>query len=666
MPLSDLVMKLLAKKPEGRPVSAKELVKEFQFVEKQIQSAKHGDANAPLVVNDVTAPKPTTKPAKEKENFETAVVAMPEPPAPKPRHEGKKRRRRSKKSIVPWLATGIGALVALAIVVGAYFLFWDTPSSGTVRVVINDADIKAAIDKEDFNIRGTDKHEISLRPGDHTLRVKRGDQELETEKFALGKGEVVTVKVELLPGKMQVTQGNKVIGTRNLPPDRLVDVTPPVRPSDKIGDGPIGPVAKSWGDAVDPDGDCQFMGKGSNVVIQVPGTVHDLQGGGKTNGPRLLQEVDSDFVAQVRVASVMRSEIGIKIPGLNGGAFRSGGLLVWQDSRNFIRLERVSWENGGKINSVCWLEPYQDGVSAVDAQSKKPIYGHIEVPDKITDLRLERRQNRFITSYSQDGGQTWQPNPNGPFALNLAPRLKVGVSVVNNTTKPLAVEFADWQLTHLSSSRPPDPVSARILPGWGEAIDPNKNCQISADGAKLTIEVPSGLHDLWHNQTNMARVVQNVEGDFLVEVTVRGVTPPTPGQYHAGTLFIQKDDRTLVHLQCGCGNNNGKPDHTCHLATEWDGKDFLPKGASKPAFFWFGGALPQGHGRLRLERRQGKIHPSYSEDDGKTWKKHPYGVFPMDLPDKVKVGVGAINNSGAPLRVEFDDLLIKPVGKGAK
>ena len=48
-------------------------------------------------------------------------------------------------------------------------------------------------------------------------KIKRGDLEFETDKFVLKKGETVALKVELLPGKIQVVQGDKVIGAKDLP-----------------------------------------------------------------------------------------------------------------------------------------------------------------------------------------------------------------------------------------------------------------------------------------------------------------------------------------------------------------------------------------------------------------------------------------------------------------
>jgi 3-keto-disaccharide hydrolase len=54
-------------------------------------------------------------------------------------------------------------------------------------------------------------------PGEHGLKIKRGDLEFETDRFILRKGETITLRVELLSGKIQVVQGDRVLGKKLLP-----------------------------------------------------------------------------------------------------------------------------------------------------------------------------------------------------------------------------------------------------------------------------------------------------------------------------------------------------------------------------------------------------------------------------------------------------------------
>src|SRR4051812_586702 len=62
---------------------------------------------------------------------------------------------------------------------------------------------------------------------------------------------------------------------------------------------------RGWGTAIDPDGDCKFSVEKGRVAIAIPGTVHALSAErGQVNAPRVLREVEGDFIAQVKVSGV--------------------------------------------------------------------------------------------------------------------------------------------------------------------------------------------------------------------------------------------------------------------------------------------------------------------------------------------------------------------------
>ncbi len=53
--------------------------------------------------------------------------------------------------------------------------------------------------------------------GEHGVLIKRGDFAFEADKFVLKKGATITLKVELLQGKIQVKADGRVIGAKELP-----------------------------------------------------------------------------------------------------------------------------------------------------------------------------------------------------------------------------------------------------------------------------------------------------------------------------------------------------------------------------------------------------------------------------------------------------------------
>ncbi len=99
---------------------------------------------------------------------------------------------------------------------------------------------------------------------------------------------------------------------------------------------------KDWGEVVDPDKDCTIEEKAGLLIIKVPGKHHDLtytDAYTKLNAPRILQPVAGDFTVTVKVAFPLPKDA--KSSG-GAHAFASSGLLLWQDDKNYIRLDRAA------------------------------------------------------------------------------------------------------------------------------------------------------------------------------------------------------------------------------------------------------------------------------------------------------------------------------------
>jgi formylglycine-generating enzyme required for sulfatase activity/Leucine-rich repeat (LRR) protein len=186
--LSELVMRLLAKNPQERPATATEVVAALQKIEEQTAKGK-------------ARPQPRAKKAPD---GETMQVEAP-----------RKKRRPEKKRLPVGLLVG-GGVLALAALVAAIVLLWPTPK-GTVRIESTDPDVVIVFDQTGPTIKGADKEPIVLKAGEHGILIKRGDFTFEADKFVLKKGETVTLKVELLPGKIQLVADGKVIGSRVVP-----------------------------------------------------------------------------------------------------------------------------------------------------------------------------------------------------------------------------------------------------------------------------------------------------------------------------------------------------------------------------------------------------------------------------------------------------------------
>ncbi|HTU17362.1 MAG TPA: DUF1349 domain-containing protein [Gemmataceae bacterium] len=195
-----------------------------------------------------------------------------------------------------------------------------------------------------------------------------------------------------------------------------------------------GNLLAGWGQKVDPNNDCTFIMQGASLDVRVPPTPHDLSAElGLTNAPRVLQEVTGDFTVQVKVCGSLRPTAPAAIQGRV--PFQAGGLLLWSDERNYLRLERAGINRNGVFSSYAGFELRANGFP-------KDSYS-MDIPDQDTYLRLERRGNEFWGFVSRDG-QQWRPHQRINAAL--PDRVQVGVAVVNAAQQRLPVRFEGLRL----------------------------------------------------------------------------------------------------------------------------------------------------------------------------------------------------------------------------
>lgn len=216
--------------------------------------------------------------------------------------------------------------------------------------------------------------------------------------------------------------------------------TKPGRALFKPGAAAMAKSLEPWGRAIDPDGDCTIKADAGGVVFEVPGTLHDLSAEiGQLNAPRLLREVEGDFVAQVKVAGPLE-------PGAAGTRVKSipyygAGLVLWLDDANYIRFERGAGYRNEKINTFATFESRRDG--AFGARSN----GKLAPGDAW--LRLERH-GRTIDAATSPDGKTWTKHK--PLVVDWPTKLKVGVAAVNSCLDPLTVRFESFSLKPVAPS----------------------------------------------------------------------------------------------------------------------------------------------------------------------------------------------------------------------
>jgi regulation of enolase protein 1 (concanavalin A-like superfamily) len=195
-----------------------------------------------------------------------------------------------------------------------------------------------------------------------------------------------------------------------------------------------------WGEVTDPAGDCRVTEHKGKVTIVVPGTPHNLNPTPKYNNvlaPRVLQEVEGDFSAQVKVNAFPRPKAGTSSTSQKI-SYVGAGILVWHDARNFIRCLRGARGEGDSV--FVHSEAFRDGEYTPFGKAVR--YTGIE--DKSIYVRLVRRGTVFTVSRSLDG-ERWE-ELQSYTSETLPQKLRVGIAAINSTRKEFSPQFESLEI----------------------------------------------------------------------------------------------------------------------------------------------------------------------------------------------------------------------------
>ena len=202
-------------------------------------------------------------------------------------------------------------------------------------------------------------------------------------------------------------------------------------PRPEVAGTPLG----KWGDLIDPDKDCKVEDKGSSLEIAIPGTHHDLNADNdKLNAPRVVREVTGDFTISAKVAGAWKP--GAKSTNPKAVPYIGAGILVWQDSENYIFLGRAAINRKGKVSEFAAFEEREWGTRGA-LNNRGLDAGDVY-------LKVERRNNRIL-GYTSKDGKTWSRlesmEPSYPSTL------KVGLYAINGAADPMSVQFQNFSFS---------------------------------------------------------------------------------------------------------------------------------------------------------------------------------------------------------------------------
>jgi regulation of enolase protein 1 (concanavalin A-like superfamily) len=160
------------------------------------------------------------------------------------------------------------------------------------------------------------------------------------------------------------------------------------------------------------------------------------------NAPMALIDVEGDFLATVEVAGEISP--GSTLPkdrqGNNVGfTFQGAGLVLYQDNKNFVRLERTAGVSLAKLTPIhkALFEVVKDG-RQVNADVYYPL------PEGKVTLVLVRRKGRVQCMFGSATGSAGAMGP--PVELDLPRKVQIGLTAGNISAKPFTAMFENFAL----------------------------------------------------------------------------------------------------------------------------------------------------------------------------------------------------------------------------
>ena len=441
--LSDLIMRLLHKIPEARPVSAEVVVKELRIFERELLADRQKAelaAAAPLLACVAVA---------NEAPGESMAPTSPTQPA-----STQERRRRQ----LVITAAVLAALAAMA--VGSFVFAPDRTSKvgivavGPTSAPTHDHGAVAPIVTAAAGAARTDQ--LVASPDQPSPPIVRSAV---SEPSLLAGIDVPRSRTTTrgLPQVAEDSAHEEQAAERVAPSVGTTGNGTPVATIAREGRAPerLDRTAREKGnwDAVDPDRDSKFElePREGRVSITVPGKAHILSAEiGRVNAPRIVRDIKGDFDVSVQVTGTTHP--GGKPTTNLYPPYHGAGLLIWQDQDNYVRLEIAADLQHGKPRPYVNFEQRIQGALAVSSG--------IRNTDGSNQLRIRRRGDEIYASFGPDGLR-WTSF--SPLTAKLNDRLKVGVSAINSSTKPFTAEFAGLEALERSGAEG-DPKTGGLNP----------------------------------------------------------------------------------------------------------------------------------------------------------------------------------------------------------
>jgi S1-C subfamily serine protease/regulation of enolase protein 1 (concanavalin A-like superfamily) len=270
------------------------------------------------------------------------------------------------------------------------------------------------------------------------------------------------------------------------------------------------------------------------------------------SAPAALVQVKGDFIAAARITNsfdpggdvlMMPNDTKAKM------TFQGAGFLLWQDEKNFVRLERCKGSTGGvTLTSRLLVEVYKGG--------KEAVVSYLNVPEVPVQLVLIRKGGsiQFLFGLPPKSAVVFRE-----LAVDFQDEVFVGVSATNLSKRPFQAKIEDFHLiTPTGQEVEVKPVPKQRLYGgemrtdgtWvyeGATLsvikalggDVAPQFDMNKSGGKWT----NDRQLLWKSPKMGSQLILEVPGETVGKFDVKGVFTRSPD---AAKIKLTFDDKVLL------------------------------------------------------------------------------------------------------------------------
>jgi hypothetical protein len=207
-----------------------------------------------------------------------------------------------------------------------------------------------------------------------------------------------------------------------------------------------------WDKPLDPDKDCKFRQTKNELTLTVPAKDHDYDPRRKQlNAPRLLRDVEGDFVVEARVGGELKATADSSVKGAVSHA--AGGLFVMLGNKSGVTVHLMfgSRRDGGEpVAFVAFQAPSANGKGGAFGLWKGDHKRwFLPAGAKHAYLRIERRGDTIGGWVSADGKEWLKYMHPITYGDKPAAKLKVGLIATSTSKDEVKVTFDQFKLTTL-------------------------------------------------------------------------------------------------------------------------------------------------------------------------------------------------------------------------